>query len=107
MMMMPDVPAVVAPAPAADEDIIVAARRMAEVRVTLGRDSRGRGQCGIQVSSGDPFVDELACRDLSICLQPRKATPEQVNSCIEARKPGLVDQIAIYLQRQRNANVEN
>jgi hypothetical protein len=87
----------------ADDEIVVTARRMAEVEVTLGRDPRGKIACAVRRSSGRTEIDNLICKDSAACLKPKAATREQIDVCIAARKPRLIKKIARRLKPARRA----
>lgn len=79
--------------PSGAADVRGAARRMAEVEVVLGYNDRGEVVCATRKSSGLPQIDAMICRDSAVCLKRSEATREQVNSCIEKRKPRLIKKI--------------
>ncbi|MDZ3833319.1 MAG: hypothetical protein U0S50_16100 [Sphingopyxis sp.] len=81
-----------------DADIVVIARRMTEVKVTLGRNNEGKIICATTQSSGIAAIDEMICRDAAACLKRRDATPEQIETCIAKRKPRLVKRIVRHLK---------
>lgn len=79
--------------PSGTADVRGAARRMAEVEVVLGYNESGDVVCATRKSSGLPQIDAMICRDSAVCLKRSDATREQVNSCIEKRKPRLIRKI--------------
>ena len=85
--------AVAAPAPAEDE-IVIIARKVDSVAITLGRDGEGHTTCGISKSSGDLAIDEKLCLIAAKCVKPGPVDEAAVHSCVEARKPKLVAALA-------------
>lgn len=86
-----------------DAEIVVIAKRMTEVEMTLGRNANGKIFCAATKSSGMPAIDELICRDSAACLKLREATRAQIESCVAKRRPGLVKRITRQLKAMRDA----
>lgn len=87
--------AVAAPASVVSEDeIVIIARKVDSVAITLGRDGEGHTTCGISKSSGDLAIDEKLCLIAAKCVKPGPIDEAAVHSCVEARKPKLVAALA-------------
>jgi hypothetical protein len=58
-----------AAAPPVEDDIVVLARKLEKVGVTLERMSTGELRCRVSDSSGDPELDALSCQAALKCLE--------------------------------------
>lgn len=74
----------------ADAEIVVIARKVAQVGITLGRDAEGRTTCGLTRSSGDVRIDDAMCRRASRCMKPKMTAQAEIDACIAKQRKALV-----------------
>jgi hypothetical protein len=90
--------AVAATAPVPDEaDIIVLARKLEKVGVTLERMSTGELRCSIADSSGDPELDALSCQAALKCLETiplARANRKALAACGKEERSRLLADLA-------------
>lgn len=89
------------PLHAAEDEIVVLGRRLDAIAVFVGKDSVGRFTCDLSGSSGNPAVDGKLCRVAAKCVRKGAADGPAVKSCIDRRKPALLEEFR--RERQRNA----
>lgn len=78
--------------PVPESDIVVLGRRLETASVTVGKDARGRFTCAADQSTGNLDLDARLCRTAAKCVAKGAATPEAVSSCIDKRKPALLNE---------------
>jgi hypothetical protein len=80
-----------APPPAAPEatapsgEIVVAARRLARLDLSVRYDRRGQVTCRVKRSSGDPAVDALACAATRECAWSKAPAKAEARTCVRDR----------------------
>ena len=86
-----------------DSEIDVIAQRVRRVQIGLTRAADGKLVCNVQVSSGEPQIDDLICRDSAKCL--RKSVPTaQTQDCIAKRQPRLIQRVTALNRKLRKAD---
>lgn len=81
-------------APAVTEDeITVIGRRLAAISVMVGRDAKGRYTCDLSASTGNARLDARLCKTASTCVRKGATSQDAVRTCIDARKPVLLEQV--------------
>ncbi|MEK7456720.1 MAG: hypothetical protein AABZ76_17625 [Pseudomonadota bacterium] len=86
----PPAPAAASPA---DNEIVVIARKMRQVKINyaaLGTDLR---QCVITRSSGDARIDRIMCAMLSACVREGVSDPAGGKACINAKIASFEDEV--------------
>jgi hypothetical protein len=69
-----------------EEEIIVTARRMRQVRVETRVDHRtGAASCWVTTSSGDPRIDWETCEITKACAALGPANKQLVRQCLVAK----------------------
>jgi hypothetical protein len=75
---------------AAPDEIVIMARKLRSITLTLGRDEAGHTTCGIYRSSGDDRLDAAMCRRAARCL-PRTPLPAaQRDACLDRQRAAIV-----------------
>ncbi|MFL9840732.1 hypothetical protein ABS767_07160 [Sphingomonas sp. ST-64] len=80
-------------APLTEQEILVIGRRLQAVSVNVGRDAKGRWQCGLTGSTGYPKLDDRLCRATTKCVQKGKSDDSAVRACVAKTKPGLIAEL--------------
>ena len=87
-----------APPPVTDQ-IVVMAERLRAISAEVGRDQEGRWHCSWSASSGNARIDDRLCRAATACSRRHVDEPAQIDSCIEQRRPGILDDFRRSLAR--------
>jgi hypothetical protein len=89
------------PAPPSDvpveDDIVVLARKLEKVGVTLSRMSTGELRCSIADSSGDAELDALSCQAALKCLETiplSRANRKALAACGKTERSRLLAELA-------------
>jgi hypothetical protein len=99
LVLLAQVPTV-GPVPTEDE-IVVIAKRLDAIAVTVGRDARGRYHCSLSASSGNARIDERLCRTSSTCVRKGANDGAAVKACVQQRKAGLLEAFRRELAKRR------
>jgi hypothetical protein len=83
---------------AAGDEIVVMGRRLQSLSVMLSRDARGKFACELSESSGSPSVDAQLCKSAARCAKQGKVAADAMRSCIEARKPAILEEFAAHVR---------
>ncbi len=80
------------PAPAED-DIVVIARKMRQVKIDYAAFGTDLRQCVITSSSGDARIDRIMCAMLSACVREGVSDPAGGKACINAKIASFEDEV--------------
>ena len=89
--------------PSVEQEIVVIAQRLRNVRFKMKRDRRTRvGSCRISRSSGDPAIDRLVCDAAVTCMGTAKVQGAVFYSCLTDRWKGILQTRREQLQAARD-----
>ncbi|HWI87334.1 MAG TPA: hypothetical protein VNT42_13560 [Sphingomonas sp.] len=94
MMLAAALLALAAPSAAAPDakpdEIVIMARKLRNITLTLGRTEDGRSTCGIDRSSGDSQLDAAMCRRAARCLPRKPLAPAKLDACLDRQRAAIV-----------------
>jgi hypothetical protein len=88
-VMLQTVPVEIAP----EDEIVVIARKLGAVSVSVGKDARGKFTCQLDQSTGRASLDADLCKTAAKCVRKGAGTHDAVEACVEARKPELLEAV--------------
>ena len=77
----------------AENDIVVIARRMRQVKIDYAAFGTDLRQCVITSSSGDARIDRIMCAMLSACVREGVSDPAGGKACINAKIASFEDEV--------------
>ncbi len=83
------VPAAATPDAMPDE-IVIMARKLRAITLTLGRTEDGHTTCGIDHSSGDDRLDAAMCRRAARCLPRKPLASAELDACLDRQRAAIV-----------------
>ncbi|WP_404710854.1 hypothetical protein [Sphingomonas sp. MMS24-J13] len=76
------------------DEITVMAHRLESTSVWLSRGADGKLACGMNQSSGDTKIDAKLCTTAARCLKDGATAGDDMKSCIDKTKPGILREFA-------------
>jgi hypothetical protein len=91
------------PAPPANE-ISVVGNKLRKLQLDLNVDAGRMTACRAKVSSGDRFIDDVACESARVCIGKRSSARIGLMNCIN---DGVVAAVARERAKEESRNAEN
>ena len=94
-------------ADAAEEaEILVLARKLDSVSLSVARDEKGRLSCAPVQSTGLVKLDAKLCEATAKCVRKGEVTNDAVKACVTKAKPALMADLRTLLKERRAQNAE-
>ncbi len=88
-------------APAGDEDtILVLAKRLEQIEVSIAQDDKGRWSCSLSQSSGHKRVDDRLCRTATACFRANGDNREEMIACMSNSRGNILEEFRRRHARQ-------
>ncbi len=88
-----------------ETDVLVMARKLDEVKLSIRRDGDGRLQCSATESTGLPKLDAQLCRATLDCIDKGGWTEKLVRQCVQERRPALIEAMRQQLLERREREI--
>ncbi|MBO9671596.1 MAG: hypothetical protein J7485_13895 [Sphingobium sp.] len=95
-----------APAPPAEDEIVVIARKMRFIKVDIKAPTRNGHlvleRCRVSRSSGDAELDAVPCEVTQACMTSNPKTRKDLRICVEQRSQLRINEIAARRRAARS-----